>query len=215
MPLKYARKVEGKFVFDDMKGILERNDVYKSVFVDTGENGLFSRGEFEAITALNQMEIITPEEIADYLVFEVRGGQSGYEVIHGLDTTVLGPSYRGGIMRGVALDTIKQLEKENNCSSVAFEMLGPPRLSKLLYEGYLIRQVAGSMNKLLKMKPSELSEKAAEIIKEDAELRAQMLSIGLVILFPDGTQYLRGKDVKVPVQRAETEYPITPANIEK
>jgi len=215
MPLKYAKKAEGKFVFDDMKGILETDNVYKSVYVDTGENGLFSRGEFEAITALNQMEIITPEEIAEYLVYEVRGGQSGYEVIQGLDSTVLGPSYRGGVMRGVALDTIKQLEKDNNCSSVAFEMLGPPRLSKLLYEGYLIKQIAGSMNKFLKMKPNELSQKAVAIIDNDKELRSQMLSIGLVILFPDGTKYLRGKEVKIPVQRAETELPITPANIDK
>ena len=32
--------------------------------VNTGENGIFTRGEFEAITALGQMEFVTPEEIA-------------------------------------------------------------------------------------------------------------------------------------------------------
>ena len=42
-----------------------------------------------------------------------------------------------------------------------------------------------------------------------------MLSIGLVILFPDGKKYLRGSDVKIPVQRAEKEYPLTQENIEK
>src|SRR5262245_44998844 len=34
------------------------------VGVDTGENGFFARGEFEAVTAMNQMEFLTPEEIA-------------------------------------------------------------------------------------------------------------------------------------------------------
>ena len=32
--------------------------------VDTGENGVFTKGEFEAITHLRQMEAVTPEEIA-------------------------------------------------------------------------------------------------------------------------------------------------------
>jgi hypothetical protein len=34
------------------------------VFLDAGENGLFSMGEFETLTALGLMEYITPEEIA-------------------------------------------------------------------------------------------------------------------------------------------------------
>jgi len=215
MQMKDARKTEGKFVFDDKKGIVETDDVYKSVFIDTGENGSFSRGEFEAITALNQMEMVTPEEIAEYLVFEVVGGTTGHEVIAGLDATTLGPTYRGGMMRNVALNTAKRLEKENDCDSVAFEMLGPPRLSKLLFEGYLIRKIAGSMKKFMKMKPSELSNEAMKLIENDDKLRQQMLSIGLVILFPDGKKYLRGTDVKIPVQRAEKELPMTPANIEK
>ncbi len=215
MKINDARKVEGKFIFDDKKGIVETKDVYKSVFIDTGENGSFSRGEFEAITALNQMEMVTPEEIAEYLVYEVMGGTTGHEVIAGLDATALGPTYRGGILRNVALNTAKRLEKENNCDSVAFEMLGPPRLSKLLFEGYLIRKIAGSMKKFLKMKPAELSDASMKLIEEDDKLRQQMLSIGLVILFPDGNKYLRGSDVKIPVQRAEKELPITSANVER
>ena len=215
MPVANARNAEGSFVFADNNGIIDSGEVYKSVFVDTGENGSFSRGEFEAISALGQMEMVTPEEIADYLVFEARGGNTGYEVIQGLDATILGPTYRGGVMRNVALDTVKKLEKEHNVDSVAFELLGPPRLSKLLYEGYLIRKIAGSMNKFAKMKPSELSEKAMELIKSNDKLRQQMLSIGLVILFPDGKKYLRGSDVKIPVQRAEKEYPLTKENIER
>ena len=215
MSIANARDAEGSFIFADNSGIIDSGEVYKSVFVDTGENGLFSRGEFEAISALGQMEMVTPEEIAEYLVFEARGGNTGYEVIQGLDATILGPTYRAGMLRNVALDTVKKLEKENNVDSVAFELLGPPRLSKLLYEGYLIRKIAGSMKNFINMKPSELSEKTMELIKSNDELRQQMLSIGLVILLPDGKKYLRGSDVKIPVQRAETEYPLTKENIDK
>lgn len=215
MPFEAARETEGSFVFADNKGIIDSGNVYKSVFVDTGENGLFSRGEFEAISALGQMEMVTPEEIAEYLVFETRGGNTGYDIIQGLDSTTLGPTYRAGMLRNVALETVKRLEKENNTDSVAFELLGPPRLSKLLYEGYLIRKIAGSMNNFINMKVEDFSEKANNFIKQNNEIRQQMLSIGLVILFPDGKKYLRGSDVKVPIQRAEKEYPITKENIEK
>ncbi|HEY6906822.1 MAG TPA: short-chain dehydrogenase, partial [Ignavibacteriaceae bacterium] len=43
-------------------------ETLKSVFIDTGENGIFSRGEFETITAQKQMEFVTPEEIADVTI---------------------------------------------------------------------------------------------------------------------------------------------------
>lgn len=215
MPLDKAHSATGKFVFADDAGVEDSGDVFKSVFVDTGENGLFSRGEFEAISALGQMEMVTPEEIAEYLVFEVQGGNSGKDVIQGLDATTLGPTYRAGMLRSVALETVKKMEKENNVDSVAFELLGPPRLSKLLYEGYLIRRIAGSMNKFMTMQPAELSKQALEIIRTDDKLRQQMLSIGLVILMPDGKKYLRGRDVKIPVQRAEKAYDLTQENIDK
>ena len=186
MPIDQARAAEGKFVFADTEGVIDSGQVFKSVFVDTGENGLFSRGEFEAISALGQMEMVTPEEIAEYLVFEARGGNSGKDIIQGLDSTTLGPTYRGGILRSVALDTVKKMEKDHGVDSVAFELLGPPRLSKLLYEGYLIRKIAGSMNNFMKMAPEDMSEKAMKIIENNDELRQQRVSIGLVILNANG-----------------------------
>lgn len=210
-----ARPAEGKFVFDDTTGVVDTGDVYKSVFIDTGENGIFSKGEFEAISALGQMEIVTPEEIAEYLVFEVRGGNSGRDVIQGLDAFTLGPTYRGGMLRSIALEKIKKLEKEYGVDSVAFELLGPPRLSKLLYEGFILRKIVGAMKDISKYTPEELSEKALELVKNDEKLLAEMLSIGLVVLLPDGKKYLRGKEVKIPVRRGETELDMTPENIEQ
>ena len=215
MTFDNAHNAEGQFVFADANGVKDTGDVFKSVFVDTGENGLFSRGEFEAISSLGQMEMVTPEEIAEYLVYEVRGGNSGHDIIQGLDSTTLEPTYRGGMLRSIALDTVKQMEKENDVDSVAFELLGPPRLSKLLYEGYLIRKIAGSMKKFMEMKPCEMSKLAYDMIQNNDKLRQQMLSIGLVILSPDGKKYIRGRDVKVPVQRAEKAYELTEENLNR
>jgi hypothetical protein len=208
-----AKRAEGKFVFADNQGVVDTGDTFKSVYIDTGENGIFSKGEFQAISALGQMEIVTPEEIAEYLVHEVRGGNSGRDVIQGLDSSTLGPTYRGGYLRQIAMEKLNELENESDSDSIAFELLGPPRLSKLLYEANLIKRVAGSMNKAVEMSSEELSEKAYKIVLEDQKLRAQMLSIGLVILNPDGKNYLRGEAVKIPVQRGDYELDINQENI--
>lgn len=60
-----AKEIGSKFVLNDYAGISDMNENFKSVFIDTGENGIFSKGEFSAIGSLGQMEIVTPEEIAD------------------------------------------------------------------------------------------------------------------------------------------------------
>src|SRR5690606_31010453 len=80
--------------------------------VDTGENGFFARGEFEAITHLNQMESVTPEEIAQQAVLEIKGSNTGYDVIAGIDSSVMTPSFRAGVLRQMALDKLAHIEEE-------------------------------------------------------------------------------------------------------
>src|SRR5206468_1757204 len=52
----------------------------EGVFIDVGENGLFAPDEFATVTALGQMEFITPEEVADYAVMELEGRPTGRDV---------------------------------------------------------------------------------------------------------------------------------------
>lgn len=203
MEINDAHKVDGKFTFSDDKGVKPTDKFFESVFIDTGENGIFSKQEFEAITSLGQMEMITPEEISAAAIYEIIGGNFGKDVVQGLDAFTMGPTYRAGNLRHSALNILSKLEKEHNIDSVAFELLGPPRLSKLLFEAYLLRKIYKSVNNVLKADSKEISEKAFEIIKSNNELRSQMLSIGLVIMLPDGKSYLRGKDVKIPVKAGE------------
>ena len=178
-------------------GVALPDQVLENVYIDTGENGLFALGEFSSITSVNQMEFVTPEEIARYVSMEMGGGNSGFDVISALDQSVLGPTYRAGILREGALARMRHLEKMHNVRSVAFELLGPPRLSKLLFEAYLLQQISGdSVARVAAMTPEVLAQACYAEIKANANLRAQIISIGIPILLPHGEQVLRGPHSK-------------------
>ena len=210
-----ARDISSEFKFSDSTSVNDLGKDFESIFIDTGENGIFSRGEFEAISALGQMEVVTPEEIATYAVFDILGGNSGKDVIHALDASTLGPTYRGGWLNHFAIEKIKKLEKQHGVSSIAFELLGPPRLSKLLYEAHLLGRAVGSYQKVLDSKPEDLALLCEKIVLDDTEFRSQMLSIGLVILLANGQKYLRGKDVKIPVNMGDDEIKIQADTIDE
>jgi NAD(P)-dependent dehydrogenase (short-subunit alcohol dehydrogenase family) len=167
------------------------------VFLDAGENGLFSMGEFETLTALGLMEFITPEEIARDVVREIRGHPTGKDVVGALDAATSGPTYRAGVLREVALDRMAALEREHGEEAVAYEMLGPPRLSKLLFESAILARLHGSLSEVAEAQPETTAAAALRLIEDDAELRSRILTIGLPILLPDGAAMLRGPDVKI------------------
>jgi len=185
------------------------NQPLRSVFIDTGENGTFSRAEFEAISTPGQMEYVTPEEIAESVVFEIKGGNTGHDIINALDNATLAPTYRAGFMFESALRQLKFLEEQHKTKSVAFEILGPPRLSKLLYEAHLLQRVFGTMRAVEKATPKEMVVKTEALVKENKELRSNIISIGIPILLSDGKTLLRGKEIKIPPYRGENEIPIT------
>ena len=182
------------------------------VYIDTGENGVFSLDEFKAITTLGQMMFITPQEIAQTVIEEIFGGSTGKDIVSALDSSVMGPTYRAGFLRESALRRMDQLEKEHDVRSVAFEFLGPPRLSKLLFEAYLFERIFPTMDRALVPNPQELSKMLWEELQNNQELRAQIISIGIPILLPDGDHMLRG-----PVIKSQTAYggwiDLTPENM--
>src|SRR3989441_6457925 len=114
---------------------------FDGVYIDVGENGLFARDEFETVTALGQMEFITPEEVADYVMMELQGRPTGKDIVAALDASTAGPTYRAGVLRRNAIGRLRALESRHGHRGVAYEMLGPPRLTKLLYEAYLCRRL--------------------------------------------------------------------------
>lgn len=181
----------------------------RSVFIDTGENGVFSRGEFEAISTPGQMEFVTPEEIAQSVIFEIKGGNTGHDIINALDNATLNPTYRAGFLFESAVKEMKRLEEEHDTKSIAFEILGPPRLSKLLYEAYLLYLAFHSMKAVRKTQPKEMADRLEKLVRDQADLRAQIISIGIPILTSDGKTLLRGSEIKIPPYRGENELKIT------
>ncbi|CUU07479.1 hypothetical protein JGI1_01806 [Candidatus Thermokryptus mobilis] len=189
------------------------NETLHSVFIDTGENGLFSRAEFETLSTPGQMEYVTPEEIAEVVVFEIKGGNTGHDIINALDHATLEPTYRAGFLTETALKRMRELEQKYGVESVAFELLGPPRLTKLLYEAHLLKLAYGSIENAAKQNPKDMSQKCEEIIKTNKKLRSQIISIGIPILMPDGETLIRGNEIKIPPYRGENKVEITPEKI--
>jgi len=186
----------------------------KSVFIDTGENGIFSLEEFSTITTGEQMEFVTPEEIADAVARELAGGNTGHDVINALDNAVMGPTYRAGLMRHWALEKLRALEDRHGVRSVAFENLGPPRLTKLLFEADLLRRAFATMETVRAASAAEISARLLGELQKDAALRREIVSIGIPILLPDG-RLLRGPECKVPPVAGPAESrEVTPEHVE-
>lgn len=181
--------------------------------VDTGENGFFARGEFEAITHINQMEFVTPEEIAQQALLEIKGSNTGYDVIGGIDSSIINPSFRAGVLRQTALDKLARIEEETQSHSVALGQLGPPELSKLLYEAHLLRLNYHTLRNVLETTATELSETLYSFIMENELLRTQITSIGVPILAPDGHQLIRGPRINIP-ESIYHEVDLTPAEMD-
>jgi len=183
--------------------------------IDTGENGLFTKGEFETITAMGQMEFITPEEIAHEVSMEIQGSTTGRDVIAAIDSAVMNPTYRAGYLRHRALADLERLESETSTHSVALGHLGPPELSKLLWEAELFKLRYEKLRVVLKRMPEELSEELSDLIQaqEFEQMCQTIISLGLPILLPGGKHIIRGPRISIP-ERIEPDVRITEEDVD-
>jgi hypothetical protein len=127
----------------------------------------------------------------------------------------MGPTYRAGLMRHWALEKMRALELQHGVRSVAFENLGPPRLSKLLHEANLLRVALGTMETVRQAAPRALSDALAALLLGESgkALLREIVSIGIPVLLPDG-RLLRGPECKIPPAGAAPAYEVTPERIE-
>jgi len=150
------------------------------------------------VTALGQMEFITPEEVADYAVMEIEGRPTGRDIVAALDAATAGPTYRAGILRSHAIERLRALEEHSKTRAVAYEMLGPPRLTKLLFEAFLCSRLRPTVRALAEAQAKGLAAEAHALVQRDGALRSHILSVGIPILAPDGERLYRGSLVVVP-----------------
>ncbi|MDP8222349.1 MAG: hypothetical protein P9L99_03245 [Candidatus Lernaella stagnicola] len=212
-PFTLGRKLALEISTAEAEGrIVDTGKPLKAVQINTGENGVFSPGEFTAITTTGQMEYVTPEEIARNVRAELLGGNTGYDIVTALKNSIMASTYRAGFMRDHAASQLRRLEQKHG-EAVAFEILGPPRLSKLLYEAYLLKLVYGTPKKVAAQKPEAMAKKLAALVKREAELRSRILSIGIPILLPNGEDMLRGPKIVSPPFRGENEVPVNKKRI--
>lgn len=193
-----AALLNGRLTLRGDENLYERIGKLQMAGVDTGENGFFARGEFETITHINQMEFVTPEEIAQQVMLEIKGSNTGYDVITGIDSSIMNPSYRAGVLRQTALEKLARIERETESHSVALGQLGPPELSKLLYEAYLLKLSYGTLPAVIDAPPTEIAETIYDRLMQEETLRTTIISIGVPILAPDGQTLLRGPRLNIP-----------------
>jgi len=196
------RPIGERFSTEDQSAAEELDEVIQNVFIDTGENGIFSLEEFSALTTSEQMEFVTPEEIATNLIFEIEGGNTGHDVINALDNAVLGPTYRAGMLRHWALERMIELEEAHKVHSVAFEMLGPPRITKLLFEAHLIRVAFPSMASVRTLAYEEVCRTLNDLVRNDPEIANDIVAIGCPVLLDTG-ELIRGPRVLIPSEARE------------
>jgi hypothetical protein len=208
LPLVAARPrpVPSTFSTDDPAAARDQGRPYENVFIDTGENGVFGLEELIAVSSEEQAELVTPEEIARYLVFEIEGGNTGRDIVAALDGAVLGPTYRGGLVRERAVARMQALEREHGVHSVAFEMLGPPRNVKLLFEAHLLRLAFASFAAARAASPEAMRDALDALVRREPEVADRVVSVGVPILLDSG-ELLRGPHVLVPA--AAREEPVT------
>lgn len=193
------------------------------VGADTGENGFFSIGEFQAITYPRQMEYVTPEEVARTAVLEILGTSTGRDVISAIDGAITEPSYRAGILRDRARREMERLEAAIDgevLPSIAVGHLGPPRLSKLLIEGWLLRAAGetSSIEALRGIPAKEMLTRIESYIAQNPRVASLITTIGIPILrHRDGEQVLmRGPRLNLPAPRPDGQpVPLDEAAVER
>lgn len=191
----------------------EKRDVPVTIVgADTGENGFFCIGEFHAITYPRQMEYVTPEEVARTVILEILGASTGRDVIAAIDGAITEPSYRAGVLRDhacrqlAALETALEAEKDF-LPSVAIGHLGPPRLSKLLFEAYLIRAAMGTASavELSKLSAEKIREAVEKHLAANPKVTSLVTTIGIPLLRAanGGAKITRGPRLNIPVPRPD------------
>ncbi|HKY05115.1 MAG TPA: hypothetical protein VJQ56_09500, partial [Blastocatellia bacterium] len=210
-----AEPLDGQLELSLPASDFKRLGELEMVGVDTGENGFFARGEFEAVTSINQMEFVTPEEIARNVVLEIKGSNTGVDVIAAIDGAIMTPSYRAGYLRGSAIEALRRLEHETGSHSIATGELGPPKLTKLLYEAHLLKMKYRTLQAVIEEDPEAVSAALWGYLQRHKKLRDTIISIGIPVLPPEGNRLLRGPRVSVPEYAGQSSLTLTQALIDE
>jgi len=190
-------------VFINHKAI-ETGETLKIAAVDSGENGFYGIGDMTTITTLGQMGCVTKEEIA-LAVADALEGSCKYDLCTAMDSACMGPSFNAAFERNFVLNKMKELDRTLTTTSVALGNLGP-RVTKHLWELEILRQLDGSLSKIINHSAKELAAAAEKLLlASNPLLRKQILSLRMPILL-EKNRVLLGSSWHIPEEK-------NPANI--
>lgn len=167
------------------RGLQMEGKSLEGVYVDTGENGLFSEDEFKVITALGLMEYITPEEIAQTALLEIKGVNTSKDVLGTIAGAIMESTYRAGVLRQKVIKEMECLGQQG----IAYGLLGP-RVTKMTFEANLFKRCYGTLEKAIDSGPLEVSRTLEKEVGRNREIRCTAISQGIPILLSDGESLL-------------------------
>jgi hypothetical protein len=127
-----------------------------------------------------------------------------------IDGAITEPSYRAGVLRSEAIRAMQRLEAaggDHLLPSIAVGHLGPPKLSKLLIEAYLLREALGDeFAKMLAVPAAEMQKRVEDVLRSHAEIVSLVVTIGIpLVRASDGSLRLtRGPRINIPAAPADT-----------
>jgi hypothetical protein len=184
--------------------------------VDMGENGVFARDEFLTITAPNQMEMISPEEIAEQVIEELLGTATGHNVLAAMRGSLLGPGYRAGMERQKAAILLEEADRLSNANapSIALGKLGPPQISKLLFEANILVDRFRTYRNLINADATDAAREISGLAMskvnattDDPSFRSGAHSLSSILhmapsvgvpIIVEGNKLIRGAKISVP-----------------
>jgi len=121
-----------------------------------------------------------------------------------IDGAITEPSYRAGVLREQAIRAMQRLESSmagKVLPSIAVGHLGPPKLSKLLIEAYLLREALGhDIAKMLAAKAADMQQRVEAWLARNAQIVSLVTTIGIPLLRADDGQLrlTRGPRINIP-----------------
>jgi hypothetical protein len=184
----------------------------EGVFIDTGENGVFSLEEFKIVSSLGLMEFVTPEDIAHHAIMNIIGVDTSKDVISAMGGAVMGSSYRAGVLRDEAIKKAIKFGADNE--NVTYGFIGP-KISKLIIECNFIKQKYSYIESVLDSTQTELASSLEELVISNHKLRAVPISLGIPILLTNGKQLLFAKRAIKDKNWENVQWTITAENIDQ
>lgn len=193
----------------DMGSLLEGREL-EGVYIDTGENGVFSLDEFKTITSIGLMEFVTPEDIAHHVIMNIIGINSSKDIIAAIDGAVMEPTFRAGVLRRDAIEEATRL----GSSGLSFGFLGP-KIAKLITECKLIKKSYGTVEDALSVSPERLSYSLEKLLEIEPDLHNASISVGIPILLPDGERLIFARRAVKDKGWEEKPWTVDDVNIDK